>query len=377
MQYRREIDGLRAIAVIPVILFHAGFSLFSGGFVGVDIFFVISGFLITTILISDLESGKFSFSKFYERRARRILPALFVVLLACMPLAYIWMLPSQIKDFAASAVTSVLAISNIYFLSQVSYFSPDSELQPLLHTWSLGVEEQYYFIFPVSLMLLWKFGRNRAFQIICMLFVMSFLFSEWGWRQNPARSFFFTFSRMWEIGAGSIAAFASVGKVRGSNNFLSGFGLALILLSIFAFDSGTPFPSFYSLAPVVGTVLVLLYGSKDTRVGRLLSTQPLVSIGLISYSAYLWHQPLFAFARIRSLSEPKSLVMIVLVVCTFALSYVTWRWVELPFRNKGSFQVLSRKRFFAVASSVASVILAIGFATYLGNGMTWRFDKDL
>jgi peptidoglycan/LPS O-acetylase OafA/YrhL len=165
MKYRREIDGLRAIAVIPVILFHAGFDMFSGGYVGVDVFFVISGYLITGILLDELERGDFSIARFYERRARRILPALFFVILACLPFAYMWMLPSQLKDFSQSVVSVVFFSSNVLFWQEHGYFAAAAELKPLLHTWSLAVEEQYYLILPVFLLLLWRFGRTRVFGV--------------------------------------------------------------------------------------------------------------------------------------------------------------------------------------------------------------------
>ena len=166
MDYRREIDGLRAVAVIPVILFHAGLSQFSGGYVGVDIFFVISGYLITSIIISQLEEGNFSIARFYERRARRILPALYFVMLCCLPFAWVWMMPSQLKDFSQGLVAVTLSVSNFLFWRQDGYFAPAAELNPLLHTWSLAVEEQYYLLFPLLLLIFWRFGRNRLFWII-------------------------------------------------------------------------------------------------------------------------------------------------------------------------------------------------------------------
>src|SRR5574338_53747 len=163
MEYRREIDGLRCVAVLPVIAFHGGLGFLSGGFVGVDVFFVISGYLITGIIISELEDGKFSIARFYERRARRILPALSIVVLSCIPFAWLWMLPSQMKDFAASVIAVALFVSNVLFWSEQGYFAPLADTKPLLHTWSLAVEEQYYLLFPITLMLLWRFGRKNIF----------------------------------------------------------------------------------------------------------------------------------------------------------------------------------------------------------------------
>ena len=207
VKYRAEIDGLRALAVLPVILFHADFELFSGGFVGVDVFFVISGYLITTIIISEMTEGKFSIINFYERRARRILPALFFVMFACIPFAWMWMLPSQMKDFSQSLIAVSLFASNILFWRESGYFDAAAEEKPLLHTWSLAVEEQYYVLFPIFLILAWRFGKNRVFWMIVVIAAISLLLSELGWRKQPAANFYLAPTRAWELFAGSIAAF--------------------------------------------------------------------------------------------------------------------------------------------------------------------------
>lgn len=377
MQYRREIDGLRAVAVLPVILFHAGFSVFSGGYVGVDVFFVISGYLITSILIAELEQGNFSIARFYERRARRILPALFVVMFACLPFAYMWMLPSQLEDFSASVVTVILSLSNIFFLSQVDYFAPSAELQPLLHTWSLAIEEQYYFLFPLLLLALRRFRRRVAVIVVIFLILLSFIFSEWAWRENAESSFFFTLSRFWEIGAGTICAFMTVGRAQRSSNVLGALGLALIVFAIFAYNDSTPFPSVYTLVPVVGTALVILFAAQDTWVARLLSLRGFVGIGLISYSAYLWHQPLFAFARLRSLTEPSQTLMAALAVASLLLAWATWYWVEQAFRKRANPLLVTRRSVFVASGAVGAVFVAVGLAGYIGKGFEWRFGADI
>ena len=372
MQYRPEIDGLRAVAVLPVILFHAGFSVFTGGYVGVDVFFVISGYLITSLLIADLEQGNFTIARFYERRARRILPALFVVMFACLPFAYMWMSPSQLEDFSASVVTVILSLSNIFFLSQVDYFAPSAELQPLLHTWSLAIEEQYYFLFPLLLLALHRFRHRVAVIVVIFLILLSFIFSEWAWREDAERSFFFTLSRFWEIGAGTICAFMTIGRAQRSSNLLSTIGLALIICAVFAYNDSTPFPSFYTLVPVVGTMLVILFAAQDTWVARLLSLRGFVGIGLISYSAYLWHQPLFAFARLRSLTEPSNALMATLAVASLLLAWATWHWVEQSFRNRSNPLVVTRRSVFVASGAIGATFLAVGLVGYVTNGLENR-----
>jgi peptidoglycan/LPS O-acetylase OafA/YrhL len=376
LQYRREIDGLRAVAVLPVILFHAGFDVFSGGFVGVDVFFVISGFLITSILIDELERDDFSIARFYERRARRILPALFVVLLACIPFAWMWMLPAEFKTFSNTLVSVVLFVSNIRLWQQSGYFDTAAELKPLLHTWSLAVEEQYYLLFPLLLLLLWRLGRNRAFWLVAAIAFVSFLLSEYGWRHHPSANFFLAPTRAWELLAGSICAFLTVDRTPGASNLLSATGLALIAFSIFYYDSSTPFPSVYALAPVVGTALVLLYARGATLVARLLSTAPVVGIGLISYSAYLWHQPLFAFARIRSLTEPSPAMMAGLAVASLLLAIITWKYVEQPFRKRSGRVLPTRKGIFVASAAAGSFLILFGISGCLSNGFPKRFIDE-
>jgi peptidoglycan/LPS O-acetylase OafA/YrhL len=295
--YRPEIDGLRALAVIPVILFHAGFSAFSGGFVGVDIFFVISGYLITGILIRELEEQNFSIITFYERRARRILPALYFVILICVPFAWAWMLPEDLKDFFQSIVAVLFFASNVLFFTENGYFDGPSEEKPLLHTWSLAVEEQYYIFFPLLLLLLWRFGKRPVFHVLTVFALFSLVLSELTWRTNPDANFFLAHTRAWELLAGALAAFyVSKAGVKDSNT-LSSIGLIVILASIFLYDDSIPFPSIYALLPVLGTVCLILFAHPKTMVFYLLSRPVFVGIGLISYSAYLWHQPILVFLK--------------------------------------------------------------------------------
>ncbi|MGR3711527.1 MAG: acyltransferase family protein [Shimia sp.] len=373
MRYRREIDGLRALAVIPVILFHAGVSsLFEGGFVGVDVFFVISGYLITTILIVDFENGSYSVARFYERRARRILPALyFVVMIAC-PFAYFWMPPSLLEDFGASVAASMLAISNFFFMSQVDYFSSRAELQPLLHTWSLAVEEQYYFLFPLVLLASRRLSLRGKAIVVAALTALSFGIAEVGTDTNPDRNFFFTFSRFWEIGVGSLCAFYCLRSDERQNEVFSLAGLALIIASVFLFNNATPFPGVYSLAPVFGTALIICFGGGDTLTSRILSHRALVGLGLISYSAYLWHQPLFAFARLRSPTDPGTALMLFLSAASLVLAWVTWKYVEQPFRTTGALGGMSRRLTFGLSGVFGGLLVCAGCAFYFSNGFEDR-----
>ena len=374
LKYRAEIDGLRALAVVPVILFHAGFELFSGGFVGVDVFFVISGYLITTILIEDIENKRFSIINFYERRARRILPALFFVMLVCIPFAWMWMLPSQMKDFSQSLVAVSLFASNILFWRESGYFDAAAEEKPLLHTWSLAVEEQYYVLFPIFLILAWRFGKNRVFWMIVVMAAISLLLSEWGWRNKATANFYLAPTRAWELFAGSIAAFIVQKQGVKKNNPLAIVGLAAIVFSIFYYDETTPFPSVYALVPVLGVVLLVLYADKETIAARLLSTKGFVGIGLISYSAYLWHQPLFAFARIRLLEHPSVLLMSSLSLFSLVLAYFCWRYIEKPFRDN---RLLNRIQILILSALLLTGFAVVGFIGHLHNGLPFRFNEKV
>jgi len=364
IHYRPEIDGLRAVAVIPVIFFHAGFNFFSGGFVGVDIFFVISGYLITAIIVSELEKGDFSLIRFYERRARRILPALFFVMLCCIPFAWLWMEPSRYKAFSRSLIAMTLFVSNFRFWSETSYFAPDADEKPLLHTWSLAVEEQFYLFFPLLLLLLWRFWRHRLLLAIASLAAISLLLSELGWRYAPSANFYLAPTRAWELYAGAICAF-TLNQIRPlaaaqTKNLLSLVGFGMITAAVFFFSEEIPVPSLYALIPVVGTCLIILFADQSTLVARLLGTPALVGIGLISYSAYLWHHPLFAFARIRLLSEPSSELMLGLAALSFGLAYLTWRFVEKPFRFGHTAALITRQRIFGLAAAAGCIFIATG-----------------
>lgn len=338
MKYRVEFDGLRALAVIPVVLFHAEFKLFNGGFVGVDVFFVLSGYLITTIIINEMENKSFNLVKFYERRARRILPALFLISFISIPFAFTLLMPQYLKDFSQSLFAVATFSSNILFLRESGYFDTAANLKPLLHTWSLAIEGQYYILFPLLLMLTWKFGKRKVVIILSVMFLVSLIFAQWGSYNNPLSAFYLLPTRGWEFLMGTLAAFYLQKKkftlILRLQNFLSLFGLALIFFSIFLYDKTTPYPSLYTLVPTIGTLLIILFANKETITNQFLSNKVFVGIGLISYGVYLWHYPLLTFERHFSLGNSSNLVIGILCFFSIPMAYLSWKLVEQPFRNK-------------------------------------------
>lgn len=379
IKYRSEIDGLRALAVLPVILFHAGFNTFSGGFVGVDVFFVISGYLITTILINELEAGNFSIVHFYERRARRILPALFLVMFACLPFAWFWLLPQDMKSFSQSLVAVSAFASNILFWRTSGYFDTATELKPLIHTWSLAVEEQYYVLFPLFMLIAWKLGKRWTVGILAVVAAISLGFAQWGAYAKPAFTFYMLPTRAWELLVGAfVALYYSEHNIKKHQYWASELGsllgFALIGYATFSYNEKTPFPSIYALVPTIGAALIIVFATNKTLVGKLLSTKPFLWIGLISYSAYLWHQPLFAFARQRSLGEPSQALLTLLALSTLPLAYLTWKFVERPFRNK---HFVPRKNVFILGILCSFFFVVIGLLGNLTKGFpNIRYTRD-
>lgn len=376
MNYRAEIDGLRALAVLPVILFHAGFEYFGGGFVGVDVFFVISGYLITTIIISEMAEEKFSIVNFYERRARRILPALFFVMAICLPFAWLLMLPEQLKVFGNSITAVSLFISNFQFWLGSGYFAFDQASNPLLHTWSLAVEEQFYIFFPIFLLLTWRLGITKLTFLLVLIFLISFGIANWavflGWHQKISSGAFFLIpTRAWELITGSLISIylTFYGKLfEGRYSQLSSaIGLALLIIAIFFFDQTTPFPSVYTLLPILGTALLIL-SSSDSLVQKVLKSNIFVGLGLISYSAYLWHQPIFAFSHIIGIPS-STMIYLLLIGLSLGLAYLSWKYIETPFRNRSN---ISKKRIYQYSLSAIIVFIALGFVLSVNNGFESR-----
>ncbi|MGY2908687.1 acyltransferase family protein [Bradyrhizobium sp. URHC0002] len=377
MQYRREIDGLRAVAVVPVILFHAGFQIFRGGFVGVDIFFVISGYLITTIILGDMKDGRFSLLNFYERRMRRILPALFVMLAVTLPLAWLFLFPSDLKRFAQSLVAVSGFASNLLFWRTSGYFEESAELKPLLHTWSLAVEEQYYVLFPLFLLLAWRLGLRNIASLLVVVALGSLAYCQWGSVHQPDAAFYLLPSRAWELIIGALAAVYLFTRPAPRMGTLAGdiagmAGIAMIAYSIFVFEKGD-LPGLRALVPTAGAALIILFASPRNMAGRVLASPVPVAIGLISYSAYLWHQPLFAFARVGRMNEPAVWVMASLALLSLALAAVSQKYVEVPFRNK---TVFARRQIFTYAGVGTVLFVGLGVLGHLADGFESRLTPE-
>ncbi|MFG1402266.1 acyltransferase family protein [Xanthobacter sediminis] len=374
LAYRPDIDGLRAVAVGSVVLFHGGFSLFSGGFVGVDVFFVISGFLITSILAEDLEKGRFSLVEFYDRRIRRILPALFLVLAATTLLGTFILLPNQMEDLARSLIPATLFYANVHFMGLESYFAPAVEEMPLLHLWSLAVEEQFYIVFPLVLFVFMRLGGKRlAVGGLLLLALGSLVFSQMELSEAPRRAFFLLSSRAWELLAGALLALAPLPRVGPRIAAgLGAVGLAALLAPVFFYDRHTTFPGIAALPPVLGAVLLIYSGRHAAKapVARLLSLPAMVYVGRISYSLYLWHWPLLALVFVYRGRAPTPLLAMAVIAVSVALSALSLRYVETPLRRR---EVLGGRRIARFAAAAAVMLLAVGGAwgIEMRDGRLW------
>ncbi|MBZ2167686.1 acyltransferase family protein [Marinobacter sp. F4216] len=383
MNYRKEIDGLRAVAVLPVIFFHAGFERFSGGYVGVDVFFVISGYLITSIILIEKEKKTFSLVNFYERRARRIIPALFTIMFVSLFFSWFLLPPLLMQDFFQSLIAVSFFSSNILFWQETGYWGGENELKPLLHTWSLAVEEQFYVLFPLFLMLMWGFRRRWIFSCLLILGMLSLSFSHWAAFNDPTANFFLLPSRIWELAIGSAIAFyflyhAPFIKTSLSHKRLEELfgwiGIFMISYSVFYFDEHTPFPSLYTIYPTVGTALIIIFANGETFLGKILGSRPFIYIGLISYSAYLWHQPIFAYARQIYLDEPPKLIFMILSASSILFAYISWKYIEAPFRKRSLF---SRRQIFSFTALGSLFFVAIGLAGHFTGGFPNRYPEEL
>jgi len=373
--YRPDIDGLRAIAVLPVLFFHAGVFGFPGGFIGVDVFFVISGYLITSLIVSEFDTTGFSIRTFYERRARRILPALFAVILACTLVAAFLFAPGDFKRMGQSAVAATLFAANVLFWTQADYFGAAAETKPLLHTWSLGVEEQFYIFFPLILVFAHRFFGLRWPLLLMPLGVASFGLSVWATTAYPMASFYLVPTRFWELLLGALLAGKLLPAVRSraSRDFLSAAGLGMILYCVVAYSERTVFPGIGAVLPCVGAALIIHAGQHGPSwIGRFLSLPPVVFVGLISYSLYLWHWPVLVFFRYGLARELTPWEGGVAVLLTVPLAMASWRYIETPFR-KGFKQ--RTRMLFATSGTVGAAICAVGLVIHLNGGFAQRFAQ--
>lgn len=328
--HRDDIDGLRAVAVLPVLLFHAGVPGFAGGYVGVDVFFVISGYLITTIIHRELKQGRFSIAKFYERRVRRIFPALFVLLAAVFAGGYAMLVPPDLAQLGKSIFATALFVSNIFFYRQSGYFDTAADAKPLLHTWSLAVEEQYYILFPLALLLVYRWRRNWLVPAVAVATIASFAASTATVLTDPVAAFFLPHSRAWELLLGSCLSFTSPRRV----GALAWGGLLAIGVSVFAYSQATLFPGPLALLPCLGAAAVLM-GADGTSAGRLLSHPVLTYVGKISYSLYLWHWPILVFVGFAVGDTHWVARAALCLPLSFGIASLSWRYVEMPFRRRG------------------------------------------
>lgn len=377
MTYRPEIDGLRAVAVLFVILYHLGLMTVGVGFAGVDVFFVISGYLIGGLILQEKEAGTFRFKEFYARRARRILPALFVVILVTIVVGSLMMLPRDFRYFLGGAFTAVLSLSNIWFAARIDYFTPEAAQDPLVHTWTLGVEEQFYLFVPLIIVVAWRFFRPHLFHVLLGLTLASFVFALYLSRTAPQLSYYLLPTRAWELFAGVLI----VMKERELHGFvaarvqpvIANLALPVLVVGIVAIPKGVDWPGGYTLVPVVATGLLLAFGNSPSIARNFLSLPPMRAIGLVSYSAYLVHQPILGFLAYADMTPNSAASKIMILLVTFALAYVSWRWVETPFRR----QTLSKSVGRNLLIGAALAIFGIAVAGNVTKGFPSRMPSEV
>ena len=381
--YRKDIDGLRAIAVLMVVFYHAEFSYISAGFIGVDVFFVISGYLITTVLLRDITSYKFTFSQFYLRRLRRIMPAFIFVAVITTIGATVLLLPNALIKYSESLLAAFLSISNLYFWknSGQGYFSPNTDKFPLLHSWSLSVEEQYYLLWPLFVVIAYKyFEKNRLGLVIVLLTVMGLLLSEWLAIIKPRSAYFLLPTRAFELmmGGGVAYYYSSLPTLnRYVNHFLSFVGILFVLGTGFFLTDESTFPGLNALIPCLGACILIYTGRDRDNIGivnKIISIRPLVFVGLISYSLYLWHWPVFAFLNVMSISLASNEKWIIIFIL-IGLAYITWLIIEQPFRNQYKFSFINTLIFYAIFPVV--VCSAYSFFIYNSSGYINRFSPEV
>jgi peptidoglycan/LPS O-acetylase OafA/YrhL len=372
--YRRDIDGLRAVAILPVLLYHSGLGLFPGGYVGVDVFFVISGFLITGIIAREIDAGCFSILGFYERRARRIFPALMMMLAFVLCVAAYAYFPGDFAKLPQSALMTTLFVSNVGFFLETGYFAGSAETVPLLHTWSLAVEEQFYLGFPILLILIARFMPAQRTGVLVAITLASFALAVATQASGSGFAFYLLPPRAWELFIGAllaVGAFPAI-KPRWLREVIACAGLAAIAYAALFFNKTTIFPGVNALYPVLGAA-ALIWCAPGTLTGRLLETAPMVGIGMISYSLYLWHWPLIVFTEYVTDTRLVGWVSVAVIAASFAAAYLSWRWVERPFRNATTFD---RQRVFRWTGASMTIACAVSLALMMTNGWPARFSPE-
>ena len=374
---RSDITGLRAVAVLLVLLFHLG-TPFRGGFIGVDVFFVISGYLITSVILADLAAETFSFFNFYERRIRRILPAFLAMLVMSTALAWRFLTPAELEAYARSQYAALFSVSNLFFHRQAGYFASPSTLTPLLHTWSLAVEEQFYIAFPLLIFLVYRILPRLLAPILCILAAASFAASTVTVANDPNIAFFLAPLRAWELLIGAILAHGFLPRIHGRvyRNLAATSGLLAILWSAFHYTAGTPFPGPAALFPCLGAALIIAAGETgSSAVGAILSLRPVVFLGLISYSIYLWHWPLLVFQRTDQIlfaqADLTSATKVLFTIIVIVLAALSWTLIEQPIR-RGRFRPAPRILIPAIAS-VLSVLAITSVGLRTSHGLPGRF----
>ena len=378
MRYRPDIDGLRALAIVAVVLYHCRFGVFAGGFVGVDVFFVISGYLIAALIYGPMQEGRFSFAEFWERRIRRIFPMLAIMLAVTSVFVVLILFPADLRRYASSLAASAAFVSNFEFFSEAGYFDTDAGQKPLLHTWSLGAEAQFYLVFPPVLYALRKLDRTRLLQIFGVLAAASFALSLWAVAGAPAFAFYLLPARLWEL---LLGVMLSIARPRAPQNALAANGLAmaglgLIGWSVFTLSSDSSFPGAAAVPPCIGTALVIYAGlSERSLANRLLGMQPFVFVGLISYSLYLWHWPVLALARYYAFGELTVAETGIAVAFCVVLSVLSWRFIEQPVLRRTWIREPSRLMRFSAAS--AFVLALAGGGVGIADGLPQRFPAEI
>jgi peptidoglycan/LPS O-acetylase OafA/YrhL len=377
-KYRPEIDGLRALAVLAVVFFHARIPGFSGGFVGVDIFYVISGYLITSIIAADLDAGRFSFTGFYERRLRRIFPALYAVVFFTTLAAWVLFTPKDLFLFGKSLIAVTFFVSNLFFKRQAGadgYFGRESDTQPLLHTWSLSVEEQFYLLFPVTLMLLVYWARGRKKEYLWLAVAGSFAINVWATIYRPHSAFYILVPRAWELLIGSLLAMNAVPALKGrlAREIAGLGGLGLIVWAVCVFSRDTTFPGFYALFPCVGAWLII-YGTESgpSFLRGVLSLTPLVFVGVISYSLYLWHWPILVISNYFSAGPLTGAERAAAISLSLVMAVLAFVFVESPFR--GTHSRITRRQVFSFAFGAVILSAALGLSIWRYQGLPGRYD---